>query len=88
MSAEPTALEAQREDQRLGAAWRRCEAALPERRKLVLESIPEWIAGPDMYTAEVAKGGPARVGRTPALALEALATLLESAQPSGEAGVR
>jgi hypothetical protein len=78
-----------REDAQLGAAWRRCEAALP-----VAESVVEGIswekgkggsrADVDRYHARAYRWDPARPwhrlyadGPTPTAALEALAERLE-----------
>jgi hypothetical protein len=70
-------------DAALGAAWRRCEAALPEGWELHIWCSPTgslWrtaAAHPPMgtYQRKIAIGGP---DMAPAAALEALATKLES----------
>lgn len=88
-----TALEQQREDQALGAAWRRCEAALPEgwilqlgdwsaephRTVPLFEAYAESYAGPSRSDYRESGAGP-----TPTAALEALAEALESRRAAEE----
>ena len=77
-----TALEQQRADAELGAAWRRCEAALP--RDGYLTGIWVRFEG-DWLARAIDTGGSNRrereieaVGDTPAAALTALAEALEA----------
>lgn len=77
-----------REDQRLGAAWRRCENALPEGWRPVTvyaddddwslwqaaTCSPSFFEGEDDGTADQIDG----FGPTPTAALEALAECLEA----------
>jgi len=78
-----TALEQIREDQALGAAWRRCEAALPEgfgwnvsRSPIEGEFQYMTIVAPD--AVRVARWAVQKHGPTPTRALEALAEALEA----------
>jgi hypothetical protein len=64
-----TPLEVIREDQALGAAWRRCEAALPEGGYMRVTRYSDGF-----YGAAVSEYF---TGPTPAAALEALAAALE-----------
>ena len=66
-------VEQQREDAALGAAWRRCEAALPEGWQIgVMNSLPHsawaYVVGEEIVEGE---------GPSPTAALTALAEALE-----------
>ena len=67
-----TALEQMRADAELGAAWRRCEAALPSHRGMELIVTPK----DRRYYARIPDEGVGRPGPTPAAALNALAEVL------------
>ena len=74
-----TALEQNREDQALGAAWRRCEAALPEDFGF---SLRRGLPFDGLYHSWAYRFGgnlqPMVVGATPTEALTALAEALEA----------
>jgi hypothetical protein len=69
-----TALEQNREDALLGAAWRRCVAALPAEDDAL--SLHRWNVND--YWAEASVGDETTVYKTPTAALEALAEALEA----------
>jgi hypothetical protein len=69
-----------REDAALGAAWRRCEAALPEGSVLSLD-LDTFLQLLPPYDASVRNGHDTvlgTTGQTPTEALEALAEALEA----------